>query len=516
MSRPTGTDRDALVSDTPTTGPTPDARGSAAPAAKPAPDALVTVVGLDAAGAPPHPALAPALTGAGLVVGAVRHLAAVPVPASAQTVVLGPLAPALRRLVDAIASGVPAVVLASGDPGLFGIVRRLRAAGLPLRVVPAVSSVAAAFARAGLSWDGAAVVTAHGRDLRPALNACRALPLVAVLTAPGAGAAELGAGLVGWPRRLLVAEHLGTDAERVHVVTPAQAAAGTWPDPHVLLSIAEPPPTPPAPVVPTAKPLPVPPAPAVPVPPAPAVPALPAPAVPALPAPAVTAPPAPAPPAPAATPVTVVPTVPAVPAPDPVAVGGMRVDNQPAAAPAGGWALPESRYAHRDSMITKSEVRALVVARLRPRLGRLVWDVGAGSGSVGIECALLGAAVLAVEQDPASAATIRDNAATHAVDVRVVVGRAPAALDGLPEPDAVFVGGGGVDVLAAVLARRPARVVLTLAALDRVAPAVHLLRAAGYSVEGSQLAAARLADLPGGSIRLAATNPVVVLTGERP
>ncbi|WP_051708102.1 bifunctional cobalt-precorrin-7 (C(5))-methyltransferase/cobalt-precorrin-6B (C(15))-methyltransferase [Micromonospora parva] len=400
----------------------------------------VTVVGLDAAGAPPHPALAPVLAAAGLVVGAARHLAAVPVPADADTATLGPLAPALRRLAEAVDAGVPAVVLASGDPGLFGIVRRLRAAGLPLRVVPAVSSVAAAFARAGLPWDGAAVVTAHGRDPRTAVNACRALPLVAVLTAPGAGATELGAGLIGWSRRLLVAEHLGTAAERIRAVTPEQATAETWADPHVLLSLAD---------------------------------------------------------------------------PDRVASAGMRSDNQPAAAPAGGWALPESRYAHRDSMITKSEVRALVVARLRPRLGRLVWDVGAGSGSVGIECALLGAAVLAVEQDPTSAAAIRDNAATHAVDVRIVVGRAPAALDGLPEPDAVFVGGGGVDVLTAVLARRPARIVLTLAALDRVAPAVGLLRAAGYAVEGSQLSAARLADLPGGSIRLAATNPVVVLTGER-
>ncbi|MBQ1032203.1 precorrin-6y C5,15-methyltransferase (decarboxylating) subunit CbiE [Micromonospora sp. C97] len=404
------------------------------------PVAPVTVVGLDAAGAPPHPALAPVLAAAGLVVGAARHLAAVPVPADADTATLGPLAPALRRLAEAVDTGVPAVVLASGDPGLFGIVRRLRAAGLPLRVVPAVSSVAAAFARAGLPWDGAAVVTAHGRDPRTAVNACRALPLVAVLTAPGAGAAELGAGLIGWSRRLLVAEHLGTAAERIRAVTPEQATAETWADPHVLLSLAD---------------------------------------------------------------------------PDRVASAGMRSDNQPAAAPAGGWALPENRYAHRDSMITKSEVRALVVARLRPRLGRLVWDVGAGSGSVGIECALLGAAVLAVEQDPTSAATIRDNAATHAVDVRIVVGRAPAALDGLPEPDAVFVGGGGVDVLTAVLARRPARIVLTLAALDRVAPAVGLLRAAGYAVEGSQLSAARLADLPGGSIRLAATNPVVVLTGER-
>ncbi|MGW1452118.1 precorrin-6y C5,15-methyltransferase (decarboxylating) subunit CbiE [Micromonospora sp. NPDC002411] len=419
----------------------------------------VTVVGLDAAGAPPHPALAPVLATAGLVVGAARHLAAVPVPAGADTVTLGPLAPALHRLADAVAARVPAVVLASGDPGLFGIVRRLRAAGLPLRVVPAVSSVAAAFARAGLPWDGAAVVTAHGRDLRPALNACRALPLVAVLTAPGAGAAELGAGLIGWPRRLLVAEHLGTDAERIHDVTPEQAATGTWADPHVVLSRTD--------------------------------------AEPAVLADAAS------------------PQASADAVPDPVTAGGMRVDNQPAAAPAGGWALPEIRYAHRDSMITKSEVRALVVARLRPRLGRLVWDVGAGSGSVGIECALLGAAVLAVEQDPEAGATIRANATAHAVTVRLVTGRAPEALAGLPEPDAVFVGGGGADVLAAVVGCRPERVVLTLAALDRVAPAVGLLRAAGYTVEGSQLSAARLADLPGGSIRLAATNPVVVLTGER-
>ncbi|WP_433351999.1 precorrin-6y C5,15-methyltransferase (decarboxylating) subunit CbiE [Micromonospora saelicesensis] len=428
-----------------------------------APVTAVTVVGLDAAGAPPHPALAPVLATAGLVVGAARHLAAVPVPAGANTVTLGPLAPALRRLAEAVDAGVPAVVLASGDPGLFGIVRRLRAAGLPLRVVPAVSSVAAAFARAGLPWDGAAVVTAHGRDPRAAVNACRALPLVAVLTAPGAGAAELGAGLIGWSRRLLVTEHLGTAAERIRAVTPEQAAAETWADPHVLLSLADP------------------------------VPAGSAPADPVL--------------------------ADAAPA-DAVlkrgTAGGIRADNQPAAAPAGGWALPEARYAHRDSMITKSEVRALVVARLRPRLGRLIWDIGAGSGSVGIECALLGAAVLAVEHDPEAVATIQANAAAHAVHVRLVAGRAPAALADLPEPDAVFVGGGGVDVLTAVVARRPERVVLTLAALDRVAPAVGLLRAAGYTVEGSQLSAARLADLPGGSIRLAATNPVVVLTGERP
>ncbi|MFJ8687561.1 precorrin-6y C5,15-methyltransferase (decarboxylating) subunit CbiE [Micromonospora wenchangensis] len=415
----------------------------------------VVVLGMDAAGRPlPPPALV-ALAGAGLVVGAARHLAAVPVPAGVDTVTLGALAPAVARLAAAHAAGVPVVVLASGDPGLFGVVRRLRAATLPVRVLPAVSSVAAAFARAGLDWDGAVVVTAHGRELGPALNACRALPAVAVLTAPDAGAAEIGAGLAGWSRRLLVAEHLGTPAERVTRVTPEQAAGRRWADPHVLLSLAG-----------------------------------------------------------AAGDAGVTPAGPGGEAGSGGGVGPVRRDNQPAAAPAAGWALPESAYRHRDSMITKAEVRALAVARLRPRLGRLVWDVGAGSGSVGIECALLGAAVIAVERDPT--APVADNAARHGVDVRVVTGDAPAVLAGLPDPDAVFVGGGGTDVLTAVADRRPDRVVVTLAALDRVAPAVHLLRAAGYTVTGSQLAAARLADLPGGSVRLAATNPVVVLTGERP
>ncbi|WP_431975374.1 precorrin-6y C5,15-methyltransferase (decarboxylating) subunit CbiE [Micromonospora haikouensis] len=430
--------------------------GSGVPGARLA-EALVTVVGIDAGGAPPHPAAADALAGARLAVGAARHLAAVALPAGCATVTLGPLAPALARLAAAVAAGLPTVVLASGDPGLFGIVRRLRAQGLPLRVLPAVSSVAAAFARAGLPWDGAAVVSAHGRDPRPALNAARALPAVAVLTAPGAGAAEIGAGLVGWPRRLVVAEHLGTPAERIVETTP-QAAAGTaWADPHVLLSLADPPPADPANQ-----------------------------------------------PGPAAGPGTG------------TAVAGARADNQPAAAPAGGWALPEDAYAHRDSMITKAEVRALAVARLRPRLGRLVWDVGAGSGSVGIECALLGAAVIAVERDPEAVGLVRRNAAAHRVDVRVVAGAAPTALAGLPDPDAAFVGGGGLAVLAAVAARRPARVVAALAALDRVAPALHLLRGHGYRAEGVQLSAARLADLPGGSVRLAATNPVFVLTADRP
>jgi precorrin-6Y C5,15-methyltransferase (decarboxylating) len=200
----------------------------------------------------------------------------------------------------------------------------------------------------------------------------------------------------------------------------------------------------------------------------------------------------------------------------PHSVSAMRRDNQPAAAPMAGWALPETAYTHRDSMITKAEVRAYAVARLRPRLGRLVLDIGAGSGSVGIECAALGAAVVSVERDADACRLIAENAARHGVQIRVVEGSAPEVLDDLPDPDAAFVGGGGVAAVHGVVRRRVRTVVAAFAALDTAIAAHGLLAESGYHVEGTQLSAARLSELPRGSLRLAAVNPVVVLTAELP
>jgi precorrin-6y C5,15-methyltransferase (decarboxylating) CbiE subunit len=161
-----------------------------------------------------------------------------------RVVVMGPVRPALDAL---DAHDGEAVVLASGDPGFFGIVRALRDRGLDCLVLPAVSSVAQAFARAGLPWDDAVVVSAHGRELRAAVNVCRAYPKVAVLTGPGQGPAEIGAALAGWPRRLLVAEDLGAPGERLTGCSPADAAQGEWSDPNVVLSLAAPSPAPPGP-----------------------------------------------------------------------------------------------------------------------------------------------------------------------------------------------------------------------------------------------------------------------------
>ena len=180
-----------------------------------------------------------------------------------------------------------------------------------------------------------------------------------------------------------------------------------------------------------------------------------------------------------------------------------------------GWALAEEAFEHRDSMVTKPEVRALALARLGPRPGTLVWDVGAGSGAVAVECARFGAAVIAVERDPAQCARVAANARRHGAEVRVIVGAAPEALAGLPDADAVFVGGGGLAVVSAVAARRPGRIVVALAAVQRAGPVMEALAGAGYTVDGTLLQASRLAPLPDGAHRLAAANPVFLLWAAR-
>ncbi|MDQ1104722.1 precorrin-6y C5,15-methyltransferase (decarboxylating) subunit CbiE [Nocardioides zeae] len=106
--------------------------------------------------------------------------------------------------------------------------------------------------------------------------------------------------------------------------------------------------------------------------------------------------------------------------------------------------LPDDAFEH-DGQLTKRDLRAAALARLAPAPGGLLWDVGAGAGSVGIEWMRAHATcrTVAVEADPTRAGRVRRNAGRLGVpDLQVVTGRAPDALVGLPAPDAVFVGGG--------------------------------------------------------------------------
>jgi precorrin-6Y C5,15-methyltransferase (decarboxylating) len=106
--------------------------------------------------------------------------------------------------------------------------------------------------------------------------------------------------------------------------------------------------------------------------------------------------------------------------------------------------LPDASFEH-DGQLTKREVRAITLARLVPVPGALLWDVGAGAGSIAIEWmrACRSGRAVAIESHPERAARIARNAAALGVPgLRIVTGTAPAALAGLDPPDAVFVGGG--------------------------------------------------------------------------
>jgi precorrin-6Y C5,15-methyltransferase (decarboxylating) len=142
---------------------------------------------------------------------------------------------------------------------------------------------------------------------------------------------------------------------------------------------------------------------------------------------------------------------------------------------AGG--LPDALFAH-DGQITKRPVRALTLSALAPRAGEVLWDIGAGSGSVGIEWLLAGGArVEALEADPARAARARGNVEAFGLAHRHCLHevRAPEGLTDLPVPDAVFVGGGASEAMLSRLWEvmpRGARLVLNAVTLESEALAL--------------------------------------------
>ena len=116
---------------------------------------------------------------------------------------------------------------------------------------------------------------------------------------------------------------------------------------------------------------------------------------------------------------------------------------------------PEDGFAH-DGQISKSPIRAVTLSALAPRAGELLWDIGGGSGAVSVEWALAGGRAITIEPRADRCRNIATNIAAFGLVDRVLLrlGAAPEALDGLPDPDAVFVGGGGGKALFRALWRR--------------------------------------------------------------
>jgi precorrin-6Y C5,15-methyltransferase (decarboxylating) len=399
--------------------------------------ATVTVIGVDGRGLP---------AGAGATLDAARLVVGPPAlldacAASGATVALSDSAAipdgALDALAECVRSGAPAVVLVVGDPGFFGVLRRLRERGLPTVTWPALSGPQRVAAMIQRPWDDVSVVSARGSGFGAAVNVCRARPAVAVLTGPGAGPAELGAALDGWRRNLVVLEDFGGPAEKLSIVDTAEAAARAWHEPNIVLCLAE---------------------------------------------------------------------------GDPLGRDGWHAGGE-VIPPADGWALGEDRFARRAGITDPPEVRALVLAKLAPRPGTLIWDVFAGSGALGIEAARLGSAVLAVESDQGLCVRIVANSRAHGVDVRLVEGDVPGVLAGLPDPDAIFIGTARPDVVRHCAEVGAPRLVVVAHELEVLGPTRDALADNGYTVHGCQLSAAPLEGLAGGGAAVGQATSTFLLWG---
>ncbi|ACN13351.1 CobL [Desulforapulum autotrophicum HRM2] len=185
--------------------------------------------------------------------------------------------------------------------------------------------------------------------------------------------------------------------------------------------------------------------------------------------------------------------------------------------------MPDTMFVHERGLITKSEVRSISISKLRLwAKDHVVWDLGAGSGSVGIEAALFvpRGKVVAVEKNASRISDIRANRQQfQANNLSVVQGNTLDVMVDLPDPDRIFIGGGGQDLLKIVeqagrrLKSKGVMVVNTVL-IQHTTPVLDLLRQMGFAAELVQIQVSKSKPMPVGE-RLAALNPVWIISGEK-
>lgn len=343
--------------------------------------------------------------------------------------------------VAALARDKNVAVLASGDPGFFGVAKAAveRLGPDNVSVLPNVSAMQAAFARLKLPWGNASHISLHADDEKAWPRLWQAMgqsKLVSVYTRPGMGPAEIAAalnerGLENWCMHVL--ENLGAEDECIGCHMPQDAAGQTFSALSVVLL--------------------------------------------------------------------------------------ERVSF--AVLPRLG--APEDDYQHEKSLITKAEVRVVALAKLELGPGMTLWDIGAGSGSLGIEASLLmpGGRVVAMEQKLDRVEMIRANRGRFSVGMlEIVQGKAPAALKDLPAPHRVFIGGGGKDlpeiIQASVDRLKPGGIIVASAVL------LESMQAAGQAMKNAKLAidqtlvqVSRSSEVAGQTM-MKALNPVWLIKGRKP
>jgi len=332
------------------------------------------------------------------------------------------------------------IVLASGDPGFFGVGATLLKSfpNEQIEVIPHVSSIQVAFARAKIAWNGAHFTSVHARSMEELVGLVRRFAMIGILTSPQQSPAKIAQTLLRAHLadcRAIVGENLEEEDEKITDVRLSELPGMEFSPLNVLLLIQD---------------------------------------------------------------------------KDwrPVNTVIHRAD---------------SEYLHKKGMITKTDVRALSISRLGLFETATVWDVGAGSGSLSIECSEIvwRGCVYAVEQDSEAFNLLTQNIARFgAVNVNPIYGSAPEVLEGIPEPTSVFIGGSGGKLIpilekVAAIAQAPCKVVVNLALLEHLSETHRFMQTNGWLPQITQVNLSYGMDLAG-STRLTPINPVFIISGTLP
>jgi precorrin-6B C5,15-methyltransferase / cobalt-precorrin-6B C5,C15-methyltransferase len=181
--------------------------------------------------------------------------------------------------------------------------------------------------------------------------------------------------------------------------------------------------------------------------------------------------------------------------------------------------MPDNRYEYQKGLITKSEIRAITISRLCLSSDHILWDLGAGSGSISIEASLFikKGKIFSLEQNPSRINNIKANKKQYSVkNLKVVQAVLPNGLEDLPEPDRIFIGGGGrnlvkiIDTASEYLKPDGVMVVNTVI-LSNVEAALKTLKSKGFKTDIVLVQIHRGQDMPWGE-RLEALNPVWIIS----
>ena len=196
------------------------------------------------------------------------------------------------------------------------------------------------------------------------------------------------------------------------------------------------------------------------------------------------------------------------------------------------FGIPDTEFSHSKGMITKEEIRVISLAKLKLKADSILWDIGAGSGSLSVEAAMLAkdGKVFAVEKEKERVIHIEKNKNKFkTANLEIIRKKAPDGFKNLPAPDAVFIGGGGKDIgkildVCSKQIKRYGRIVVNAITIETLSAAAQFFEVSGWNMETISVNIAKTKLVPAGlkqgdiacSHLFNAHNPVFIIVGEKP